>query len=86
VVVRVQIVYKPGRHYTEACNSVWQSKHGKGEDGGPAEHFIRGGETVDVQAFLARLWKGVPWVFRAILSPAVERSVGLPMQEFAQAA
>jgi hypothetical protein len=86
VVVRVQIVYNPGCHYTEVCNYVWDlSKHGEGEDGGPAEYFTSEGETVAVQAFLARLWKGVPWVFKVIPSPAVERSDGLPMQEYAQA-
>jgi hypothetical protein len=81
------VVVRPGRHYTEVVNYVWYlSKHGKGEHGGPAEYFTREGETVDVQAFLKRLWAArVPWVFKVILSPAVERSDGLPMEEFATA-
>jgi type IV secretory pathway VirD2 relaxase len=44
----------------------------------------REGEAVDIRAFLARLWSA-PWVFKIILSPAAERSVNLPLQEYAQA-
>jgi hypothetical protein len=82
-VVKVEVVYRPNDHYHRLIAYTWYlRKDGKGPDGGPGEHFTREGETVDIPAFLARLWKA-PWCFKIILSPAAERSVDLPLEKYA---
>jgi type IV secretory pathway VirD2 relaxase len=84
-VVRVQVVYRPGMHYHEVAAYVaYLAKHGKGEDGGPGEHFDRHGSGVDIGAFLPRCWRS-PWVFKVILSPPSDVGSTLPLQEYAQA-
>jgi type IV secretory pathway VirD2 relaxase len=71
-------------HYHEVAAYVaYLAKHGKGEDGGPGEHFDRHGTDVDIPEFLARYWRS-PWVFKVILSPSPDASVHLPLQEYAQ--
>jgi hypothetical protein len=51
--VGVHVVYRPNRHYHELINYTYYL--GKAEKG--AEHFTRNGETLDIPAFLSRLWK-----------------------------
>jgi type IV secretory pathway VirD2 relaxase len=83
-VVKLQIVYRRDMRYAElAAYVAYLAKHGKGEDGGPGEHFTRDGQEPDIPAFLARLWKG-RWCFKVIVSPSAEVGSQLPLQEFAQ--
>jgi type IV secretory pathway VirD2 relaxase len=83
-VVRLQVIYRPNQHYHEfAAYVAYLSKHGKGEDGGPGEHFTRDGQEPDIPAFLKRLWK-TPWCFKVIVSPTTETGTHLPLRDIAQ--
>lgn len=83
-VVKVQVVYRPSRYFTELSAYTWYlGKEGKGKDGAEGEHFTREGEEPDIPAFLRRLWKA-PWAFKVILSPDPDVGPHLPLQDFAQ--
>lgn len=71
-VVRLPVVYRPNQHYHElAAYVAYLAKHGKGENGGPGEHFTCDGQEPDIPAFLKRVWKA-PWCFKVIVSPTTE--------------